>query len=77
MKITFDQVQDINMQGKGGAEKTHTPARDTEKKAERAGAYCVDIGAQDRKAGPGTYKKDGMTAEDISMQAGQMDMDVK
>lgn len=77
MKITFDQVQDINMQGKGGAEKTHTFARDTEKKAERTGAYCVDIGAQDRKSRPGTYRKEGMTAEDISLQAGQMDMDVQ
>lgn len=77
MKITFDQVQDINMQGKGGAEKPQISGRDTEKRAESAGAYSVDIGARDRKAQTGTYKKDGMTAEDISMQAGQMDVDVQ
>lgn len=77
MKITFDQIQDINMQGKGGAEKSHTPVGDSEKKTEKTGAYCVDIGAQDRRIRTGTYKKDAMTAEDISMQAGQVDVDVQ
>lgn len=86
MKITFESIQDINLQGKAGAEKPHIPARDTEKKAGRAGAYCgavsADIGGQERKTQAGTYKKRDMTAEklsaeDISMQAGQMDIDVQ
>ena len=81
MKITFESIQDTNIQGKTGAEKPHISVRDTEKKAERAGAYSgayrADIGSRERKPQTGTYKKEGMTAEDISMQAGQMDADVQ
>ena len=81
MKITFESAQDTNIQGKAGAGKPHLAERDTEKKAERAGAYCsavcADIGGQGRKAQAGTYKKGDMTAEEISMQAGQADMDVQ
>lgn len=81
MKITFETGQDMNIQ-RGGAEKPHTSVRDTEKKADTAGACCIDIGGQDRKTPAGTYKKREMTAEkfsaeEISMQADQMDMDVQ
>lgn len=76
MKITFEPAQDHNIQGKTGAEKSHMPVRDTAKQAERPGAYSVSIGGQDMRK-DGTYKKEDMTAEEISMQAGQMDMDVQ
>lgn len=81
MKITFETGQDMNVQ-RSGAEKPHTSVRNTEKKADTAGACCIDIGGQDRKTPAGTYKKREMTAEkfsaeEISMQADQMDMDVQ
>ena len=56
----------------------HAPVRDEVKKQERAGAYSVNIGAQDARAQrDGTYKKENMTAEEVSLQAEQMDMDVQ
>lgn len=76
MKITFEPSQEHNIQGKTGVEKNHASAQETAKKAERAGAYSVNIGDRDVKK-DGTYQKADMTAEDISRQAGQMDMDVQ
>ena len=81
MKITFESMQDTSIQGKAGTGKPPLPERDTEKKTERAGAYggaiCAEIGGQDRQAHTGTYKKGGMTAEEMSMQAGQADTDLQ
>lgn len=78
MRITFEPVQEHNIQNRGGAERAYAPAQDTAKKAENAGAYCVNIGDKDGRAQrDGTYKKDGMTAEELSMQASGMDMDVQ
>lgn len=78
MRITFESVQEHNIQNRGGAERAYAPAQDTAKKAENAGAYCVNIGDKDGRAQrDGTYKKDGMTAEELSMQASGMDMDVQ
>ncbi|RKJ47222.1 hypothetical protein D7X98_02815 [bacterium 1XD8-76] len=77
MKITFEQMQGNNgVQGRG-AEKPQAAAQDNAKKAEKAGAYSVDIGGQGGRGQDGTYKKADMTADEISMQASQMDMDVQ
>lgn len=77
MKITFEQMQGNNgVQGRG-AEKTQVAAQDSTKKAEKAGAYSVEIGGQGGRGQDGIYKKADMTADEISMQASQMDMDVQ
>ncbi|MEY8522181.1 DUF6240 domain-containing protein [Lachnospiraceae bacterium 38-10] len=77
MKITFEQMQGNNgVQGRG-AEKTQVAAQDNTKKAEKAGAYSVEIGGQGGRGQDGIYKKADMTADEISMQASQMDMDVQ
>ena len=77
MKITFEQMQGNNgVQGRG-AEKPQAAAQDSAKKAEKAGAYSVDIGGQGGRRQDGTYKKADMTADEISMQASQMDMDIQ
>ena len=76
MRITFEPTQEHNIQSKNSVEKNHASAQDTAKKAERAGAYSVSIGGQDAKK-DGTYRKEDMTAEEISMQAGQMDADLQ
>lgn len=78
MKITFESVQEQNIQGQSGVEKRHSSTQNTEKKAEKTGAYSVNIGGQDGR-GPkdSTYKKENLTAEEISMQASGMDMDVQ
>ena len=77
MRITFEQMQgNSGVQGRC-AEKTYASAQDTAKKAERAGAYSVDIGGEGNRGQSGTYKKADMTAEEISMQASQTDMDVQ
>lgn len=81
MKITFEPTKEQNIQGANTVEKGRTPARDTAKKEERAGEYSVYIGGQ--SAGTdGTYKKENITAErisaeEISMYAGQMDTDAR
>lgn len=79
MRITFEQVQEHGIQGKERADRAHgaRDAENREKRADAAGAYAVNIGSQDMRAQGGTYKKEDMTAEEISMQAGQMDMDVQ
>lgn len=88
MKITFEQMQDTNIQSGSGAGRAYAPVQDgadrtqTEKKAAGAGAYCVNLGGQDRKAQEGTYQKNDRSqekhsAEELSMQAGQADMDVQ
>lgn len=78
MKITFESVQEQNIQGQGSVEKRHSSMQNTEKKAERAGAYSVNIGGQDdRGLKDSTYKKENLTAEEISMQVSGMDMDVQ
>lgn len=78
MKITFESVQEQNIQGQSSVEKRHSSIQGAEKKAERAGAYSVNIGGQDgRGLKDSTYKKENLTAEEISMQASGMDMDVQ
>ena len=78
MRITFDTVQEHNIQGKSGMERPHASMQDTMKRAEKAGAYSVNIGGQDGRARKdGTYKKENLTAEEISTQASQADMDVQ
>lgn len=88
MKISFEQMQDTNIQGRSGAERVHTPAPDRaareekEKRTASSGAYFVNGGGQDKKVQPGTYGKDGtaeekMSAEELSLRAGQMDPDVQ
>ena len=77
MRITFDQAQDMTLQGRSSTEKRSVSAKDTEKKAENAGAYTVQIGAGENRAQGGTYKKEALTAEEISMQAAGADMDVQ
>lgn len=78
MKITFESMQDQNIQGRGVAERRSTSVQETVKKAEQTGAYAVNIGEQDgRGQKDGTYKKESLTAEEISMQASEMDMDVQ
>lgn len=78
MKITFESVQEQNIQGQSGVEKRHSSAQDTGKKAEKAGAYSVNIGGQDgRGLKDSTYKKENLTAEEISMQASGTDIDVQ
>ena len=75
MRITFESVQEHNIQSRGGAERMHAPVRDEVKKQERAGAYSVNIGAQDARAQrDGTYKKENMTAEEVSLQAEQINI---
>lgn len=76
MRIAFEPSQEHNIQSKNGVEKNHASAQEAAKKAERAGAYSVNIGDREVKK-DGTYRKEDMTAEEISMQAGQMDMDVQ
>ena len=58
MRITFESVQEHNIQSRGGAERMHAPVRDEVKKQERAGAYSVNIGAQDARA-----QRDGRICE--------------
>lgn len=78
MRISFETVQDQNIQGRSGVERNHPSMQDMTKKAERAGAYSVNIGGQDgRVKRDGTYKKENMTAEEVSLQASQVDMDVQ
>lgn len=78
MKITFESMQEQNIQGRSSVEKRHPSMQETTKKAEQAGAYCVNIGEQDgRGQKDGTYKKENLTAEEISMQASGMDVDVQ
>lgn len=78
MKITFESAQEQNIQGQSGVEKRHLSTQDTGKKAERAGAYSVNIGGQDgRGLKDSTYKKENLTAEEISMQASGTDIDVQ
>ncbi len=78
MKITFEPMQDQNIQGRGAAERRSSCVQEEAKKAERTGAYAVNIGEQDgRGQKEGTYKKESLTAEEISMQASGMDMDVQ
>ena len=78
MKITFESMQEQNIQGRSSVEKRHPSMQETMKKAEQAGAYCVNIGEQDgRGQKDGTYKKENLTAEEISMQASGMDVDVQ
>lgn len=77
MKITFEQMQGNSAVQGRGAEKTQAAAQDGAKKAGKAGAYSVDIGGQGGPVQNGTYKKADMTADEISMQASQMDMDVQ
>lgn len=78
MKITFESMQDQNIQGRGVAERHSSSAQETAKKAEQTGAYAVSIGEQDgRGQKDGTYKKESLTAEEISMQASGMDMDLQ
>lgn len=92
MKITFEQMQDTNIQDRGSAQKAHGSAREAADRAERerksagagahGGAICVNFGEQNRKAQTGTYRKNDMTeekvsAEEISLRAGQTDMDVQ
>lgn len=77
MRITFEQVKEQGIQGKAGMDKSHMPVQDRNEKAKKTGAYAVNIGGQDMRAQGGTYKKEDMTAEEISAQSGQMDMDVQ
>lgn len=78
MKITFEQMQENSaVQSRGGAERTHASAQDAVKKAGNAGAYAVNIGGQNDRGQSATYKKADMTADEVSMQAAQMDMDVQ
>lgn len=79
MRITFEQMQEHGIQGKERADRAHgaRDAENREKRADAAGAYAVNIGSQDMRPQGGTYKKEDMTAEEISMRAGQMDMDVQ
>ena len=78
MKITFESMQEQNIQGRSGVEKRHPSMQETAKKAEKTGAYSVNIGEQDgRGQKDGTYNKESLTAEEISMQASGMDMDVQ
>lgn len=78
MKITFESLQEQTIQGRGGVEKKHPSMQETAKKAESAGAYSVQIGEQDgRMSKEGTYKKENLTAEEISMQVSGMDVDLQ
>ena len=77
MRISFETAQEHNIQGRSTAEKSHASMQDAAKKAERAGAYSVNIGEQDVRGKDSTYKKENLTAEEISMQASQMDMDIQ
>ena len=47
MKITFESMQEQNIQGRSSVEKRHPSMQETTKKAEQAGGYCVNIGQQD------------------------------
>lgn len=80
MRISFEQVKEQGIQGKAGMDQSHMPVQERDEKAKKAGAgdaYAVHIGGQDARTQGGTYKKEDMTAEEISMQAGQMDLDVQ
>lgn len=80
MRISFEQMKEQGIQGKAGMDQSHVQVKEREEKAKKAGAagaYAVNIGGQDARTQGGTYKKEDMTAEEISMQAGQMDLDVQ
>ncbi len=77
MKITFENAQDSIVQNQGNAGRIpHEAAQDTLRKAEKTAAFSVNIG-KERSAREGTYKKEDMSAEKVSMMAKSMDMDVQ
>lgn len=77
MKITFENAQDSIVQNQGNAGRIpHEAAQDTLRKAEKTATFSVNIG-KERSAREGTYKKEDMSAEKVSMMAGSMDMDVQ
>ncbi len=78
MRITFESVQEQNIHGGGIAEKPRVPAQEAAKKQESTGAYSVNIGGRDNRVQKnGTYRRESMTAEDVSRQASEVDMDVQ
>ncbi len=81
MRITFESGQENNIQNTGAAERNYTRTPDktekAEKNAEKAAGFSVNIGKQEKTDGAGTYKKEEMTAEELSAQLSGADMDVQ